>query len=105
VTIGHKSGVTAMKHVTFGAETFKKIMESCGSVVACNKDSRKVLTRICFDMENDQCTAVALDGYKLMKIIADCDMEDKAPMRVLIEPVKIPKNITTVKLHCDDKRI
>lgn len=94
-----------MNTITFSEGNFKKIMDCCGAVVAGKAENRKSLSYICLDMECDKCTAVGLDGYKMMKVVVPCTMEDKTKCRVMIKPVKIPNDANVIKLRVDDDRI
>lgn len=91
--------------VTFSASNFRRIMESCGIVVAGKNENRKMLKRICLDIEHDICTAVGLDGYKLMRIIVPCESDDQSKYCIMVEPVKVPKDATQVQIHYDGNRI
>ena len=87
--------------VKFTAENFNKIVKLCGNVCAKKSDRRPVLEHICLDISYDQCIAVGVNGYELVKCNVECESEETG--RVLILPLKPPRQATHVEIETDDQ--
>lgn len=85
--------------VKFTAENFNKIVKLCGNVCAKKSDRRPVLEHICLDISYDQCIAVGVNGYELVKCDVECESEETG--RILLMPVKLPRQATHVEIETD----
>lgn len=78
---------------TFTYDAMKNILDTCSPAVSKDK-LREMLAVICLDFEDNVCTAVALDGFVLVRqleTVLQTEDTDFGRGRIYIKPFKLPK--------------
>lgn len=88
-----------MSRITISGEIFKDVQKALALHVRTNYGANDILNRVHYEIENNICTCVALDGYTMAVISFSCSSDDNCSFELPV--IKTVKGLLSVDIVID----